>query len=126
MDKLKQRLENLIDEIKKLDSDSLTNIFTDIYDKYLDFLLTLGPDKIVAVFNIIMDLFILSSFLSLTSILLTENIINRIKFLDNYPRIKKLLKIRSDINRNLIKFYLLADFGSILMVLLANIYMFLL
>ena len=92
MDKLKQRLENLIDEIKKLD---LSNIFTDIYDKYLDFLLTLGPDKIVAVFNIIMDLFILSSFLSLTSILLTENIINRIKFLDNYPRIKKLLKIIS-------------------------------
>ena len=41
----------------------------------------------------------LSSFVSILSIMLSENIINKIKLLDRFPRILAILKIRNNINK---------------------------
>ena len=69
---------------KKLD---LSHIFTSLYNNYNEYLDNLTLDKIVCLFNIIIDGLILSSFLSVLSIMLSENIINKIVFLEKYPRI---------------------------------------
>lgn len=94
-------------------------------DKYYEFLSTLSPDKIVALFNIIMGALTLSSFFTVMSIMLSEQIINKIKFLDKYPKIMKLLKFRNNINKSLNKFYLITHIILIILTILANIYMFL-
>lgn len=77
-----------------------------------------------ALFNIIINGLILSSFFSILSIMLSDNIINRIKILENYPRILKLLKLRNNINKKVSKFYLLMHLIFIVLGILGNIYMF--
>jgi hypothetical protein len=56
--------------------------------------------------------------------MLSENIINQIVFLEKYPRILKLLRLRNVINKKVSKFYLLMHFILIISGILGNIYMF--
>ena len=58
-------------------------------------------------FNIIIGGLTLSSFVSVLSIMLSENIINRIKFLDRFPKILAILKLRNNINKGIAKVYLI-------------------
>lgn len=67
----------------------------------------------------------LSSFFTVLSIMLSEQIINKIKILDKYPKIMKLLKLRNNINKSLNKFYLITHLIMIILTILANIYIFL-
>ncbi len=85
---------------------------------------SLSADKIVCVFNIIIDGLILSSFLSVLIIMLSENFINKISFLEKYPRLLQLLKLRNNINKKISKLYLIMHLISILAGILGNIYMF--
>jgi hypothetical protein len=121
MIKSHKKLNNSFDEIKKLD---ISEFLTSIYNKYIEFLDSLSADKIVCLFNIIIDGLILSSFLSVLSIMLSENIINKIGFLEKYPRILKLLKLRNNINKKVSKIYLLMHFIVIIISILGNIFMF--
>ena len=121
--KSKKKLEESYEEIRKLD---ISEYLSSLYNKYNEFLDSLSPDKIVCLFNIIIDGLILSSFLSVLSIMLSENIINKIVFLEKYPRLLKLLKLRNNINKKVSKFYLLMHFIIIILGILGNIFMFLL
>ena len=116
-----KKLDESFDEIKKLD---ISEILTSAYNKYGEFLDSLTPDKIVCLFNIIIDALVLSSFLSVLSIMLSDNIINKIDFLEKYPRILNLLKLRNNINRKVSKLYLLMHFFIIIFGILGNIWMF--
>jgi|SRR5277367_314008 len=115
------KLNLSFDEIKKLD---ISEFLTSLYNKYGEFLDSITPDKIVCLFNIIIDVLVLSSFLSVLSIMLSENIINRIGFLEKYPRILNLLKLRNNINKKVSKIYLLMHFFIIIFGILGNIWMF--
>ena len=119
--KSQKKLEESYEEIRKLD---ISEYLSSLYNKYNEFLDSLSPDKIVCLFNIIIDGLILSSFLSVLSIMLSENIINKIVFLEKYPRLLKLLKLRNNINKKVSKFYLLMHFILIILAILSNIYMF--
>jgi hypothetical protein len=115
----KTKLDKAINDLVKSD---LFEIFKNIYDRYLEFLSTLSADKIVAMFNIIMNGLILSSFFTVLSILLSEQLINRFTFLEKYPRILKLLRLRIFINKKINKFYLIIHFILIIFAVLGNIY----
>lgn len=116
-----KKLNDSFDELKKLD---ISDYFISLYDKYSEFLDSLSADKIVCLFNILIEGLILSSFISVLSIMLSENIINQIVFLEKYPRILKLLRLRNVINKKVSKFYLLMHFILIISGILGNIYMF--
>lgn len=68
----------------------INDFFINISEKYYEFLYILTPENIVALFNIIMNGLIFSSFLIVLSIMLSEQVINRIKFLEKYPKIFNL------------------------------------
>jgi hypothetical protein len=61
------------DEINNLGRCAAKWIFNFLYNKYNEFLDSLTPDKIVCMFNIIIDGLILSSFFSVLSLMLSEN-----------------------------------------------------
>jgi hypothetical protein len=121
MDSSHKKLEASFDEISKLD---ISEFLTSLYNKYSEFLESLSPDKIVCIFNVIIDGLMLSSFLSVLTLMLSENIINNIGFLDKYPKILKLLKLRNNINKKVSKIYLLMHFIIIITGILGNIFMF--
>src|ERR1700726_3222172 len=101
----------------------ISELLTSLYNNYSEFLDTFSSDKIVCLFNLIIDGLMLSSFLSVLSVMLSENIINKIVFLDKYPKILKLLKLRNNINKKVSKIYLLMHFIIIIIGILGNIYM---
>ena len=121
MDKSNTKVNVSFEEIKKLD---ISDYLTSLYNNYNEYLASLSVDKIVSLFNIIMGGLILSSFLSVLSLMLSDNIINKITFLEKYPKILKLLKLRNTINKKVSKFYLLMHLIIIILSLLGNIYMF--
>ena len=121
LERITKKLHNSYDEIKELSFFDYISSFYNMYTEYLD---SLTPDKIVCIFNIILGGLTLSSFFSILSIMLSEKIINRIKFLERYPRILALLKLRIHINKTIVKFYLFMHFFIILITILSNTYMF--
>lgn len=123
MDRAKKKFDKCYDEVKELKESSILEYLNSLYNKYSAYLETLSPDKIVCVFNIIIGWLTLSSFVSILSIMLSENIINKIKFLDRFPRILAILKIRNNINKKIAKLYLFIHLVLILWSILSNTYM---
>ena len=123
LDQSKAKFQNALDDFAKND---LSDVISKMLDKYYEYLSTLTPDKIVALFNIIMGSLTLSSVFMVMSIMLSEGVINKIKFLEKYPKIIKLLKLRSDIKRSLNKIYIFIHIILIIFTILGNIFMFLL
>ena len=122
-DKSLEKMNEAFDEIKKLD---ISEYIVQIYNYYSDYLDSLNPDKIVCLFNIIADGLMLSSFVTVLNIMLSENIINKITFLEKYPRILKWIKFKNNFNKKVIKFYLILHLIYILSGILCNIYIFIL
>jgi hypothetical protein len=120
----KQKLDKSYDEVKELKESSFFEYINSIYDNYSEYLNTLTPDKIICVFNIIVGGLIFSSYTTVLSIMLSENIINRINFLDRFPRLLTILKFRNTINKKIAKFYLILHLVIILWGIFCNIYMF--
>nr|YP_010160548.1 hypothetical protein K4Y30_mgp20 [Gymnopilus junonius]QRH17734.1 hypothetical protein [Gymnopilus junonius] len=121
MTKAHTKLDESFEEIKKLD---ISEILSSLYNKYDEYLSSLTPDKIVCLFNIIIDGLLFSSFFSVLSIMLSDNIISKIAFLEKYPKILNLLKLRNNINKKVSKIYLLMHFNIIIFGILGNIWMF--
>lgn len=124
IDRAKQELDASYDELKELKESSFFEYLNSIYNNYSEYLNTLTPDKIVCIFNIIVGGLTFSSYFTVLSIMLSENIINRIKFLDKFPRLLTILKFRNTINKKIAKFYLVLHLVIILWGILCNIYMF--
>ena len=114
IDRAKQELDASYDELKELKESSFFEYLNSIYNNYSEYLNTLTPDKIVCIFNIIVGGLTFSSYFTLLSIMLSENIINRIKFLDKFPRLLTILKFRNTINKKIAKFYLVLHLVIIL------------
>jgi len=122
-DKSLEKMNEAFDEIKKLD---ISEYLVTLYNNYYDYLDSLGLDKIVCLSNLIIDGLILSSFVTVLNIMLSENIINKITFLEKYPRILQLIKLRNNINKKIYKLYLIMHLILILTSILGNLYMFML
>ena len=122
---LEKSKANFDKSLENLAQNNIGEFIFKIIEKYYEFLSTLTADKIVALFNIIMGALTLSSFFTVMSIMLSEQIINKIKFLEKYPKILKLFKLRNNINKSLNKIYLTIHIIFIILTLLGNLFMFL-
>ena len=113
--------EALMDSIRKAD---IGDFFTSIINKYNLFLDNLSLDQIGNIFNLIVGGMLLTSYISIFSVLLSENIINRITILEKYPRILYLLKLRNNVNKKINKLILITHLIIILFGIIGNLFMF--
>lgn len=124
VDRAKQKLDKSYEEVLDLKQSSIYESFNSLYNNYIEILDNISPDKIVCIFNIIVGGLTLSSFFSIFPILLSEKIIKKIKFLDRFPKILEILKIRNIINKKIATVYLIFHLVLILGGILGNVYMF--
>lgn len=110
-----------MDSIRKAD---IGDFFTSIINKYNLFLDNLSLDQIGNIFNLIVGGMLLTSYISIFSVLLSENIINRITILEKYPRILYLLKLRNNVNKKVNKLILITHLIIILFGIIGNLFMF--
>ena len=123
MDRATKKLNEAHEELKDLKFSSIFEYFNSLYNNYNEYLDSLTPDKIVCVFNIIVGGLTFSSFFTILSIMLSENIINQIKIFDRFPIILRILRLRTYINKKIAKFYLFLHLVIIILGLLSNTYM---
>ena len=116
-----EALESIKDSINKF---SLGDVITKVIDGYSNFLSTLSSDQIAIIFNLIIGSLAINSYLTVFSVLLSENILNRIKFLENYPRILRFLRFRNSVNKKMNKVIFITHFLILLIGILGNLYMF--
>jgi hypothetical protein len=124
MDRAKAKLDKSFEEVQNLNQSSFFEYFQSLYTNYTYYIETLNPDKAALLFNIIMGYLSLSYLLSLLTVLLSENIIKRIKFLDRYPSILAILKMKTEINTKITQIYLIQQFLILLVTIIVNTYMF--
>ena len=121
----KSKEDKEIDELyNKIKYSDISEYLTNFINKYYEFLATLTLDQIVCVFNIIIGGLLLSTYTTGLSILLSDSVVNRIKFLEKYPNILKLLTMRSNINKKINNANLIFHFIIIIFGLIGNIFMF--
>jgi hypothetical protein len=121
LDIVEAKFRHSLDGIQKLD---ISDFFLSFYNKYNAYLDSLSSFELVCLFNIIMDLSFLSLFTSILSIMLSDKIIHKIVVLDKYPRLQKILKIRTSINKSVSKAYLIYFLILLILTLIGNIYLF--
>ncbi len=124
--KAQTKVQSAWEEVKKISESDISGFFTFLYNSYTEYILTLTSDKIVCLSNIILEWFLLTSFLTILSIMLSEQIINKITWLEKFPKILYLLNLRAKVNKTLIKVHMFGHLFLLICGLISNIYMFLL
>lgn len=107
-------------EIKK--SDALDWLW-DLIEKYKQFIDTLSPDELVALFNIIGYSMILDTLISICLILAGNILIERLNLKAKYPRFSKILEARSKLSKASLWIYVIILFSLILIFMGVNFYM---
>lgn len=117
-------LQEIIDNaIKKSD---LFDWVTDFIEKYQNFLNNISLDQKVALFNIICDIMILMALTSISILLIGNFIIKNYNLETKYPWLYKYIKIRENLNKYFLRYYIILLYIIVLLCLGGNIYMFVL
>jgi hypothetical protein len=117
-----EKLKKAFDDIS---TKNIGSFLTDLYNNFERYLETLSPDKIVSIFNIILNGMLLTSFISVLSILLSDSILNKLTFLEKWPRVLKILRFRNSLNRKVNVVILAIHFLIISTGFILNVLMFL-
>lgn len=123
LERTRAKLVKAYEECTELTQSNFFDYIESFYNIYVEFIDSLNGDKIICVVNIIMGSMTLTSFITILSTLLSDNLINQITFLERYPKILAILKLRSGIKKGFIIVNLSVHFAIILWALSLNIYM---
>jgi ASC-1-like (ASCH) protein len=97
-----QSLSNTNDpDIGKSD---ISDIFFNFIDNYRDFLSTLSSEQLVIVFNIIGYITLLFTLISITSILIGDQLINIFKLEAKFPKLAKYIKFKQTLSKYSLRF----------------------
>lgn len=129
---LNSRMQELTEKIKNANSKILETakksdvfgFFSNIINNYYSWLATLSSDKIVAIFNIIIDSVLLVNLFSVISLLMGEHLIDFFKLEVRYPNLAKLIRLKNKVSRYYKTMYLLLYLLFLAFGILGNILMF--
>ena len=122
-EKEKEKLDDFLESVKKND---ISEIFTNLFNKYTEFLSHLKIDQLVSLFNLSIDFALFTSCFSLMSLLAGEHFINFFKLEERYPRLAKAIQIKISVNKIYKTSFFIFHFILLIIGILGNVYMFLL
>lgn len=79
LDIAKNKLDKAFEEISK---SNIGSFFTDLYNNFESYIESLSPDKIVIIFNLILNGMLFTSFISVLGVLLSDSVLNKLTFLE--------------------------------------------
>lgn len=129
---LNSRIQELTEKIKNANTkiletarkSDIIGFFSNIIDNYYSWLATLSSDKIVAIFNIIVDSVLLVNLFTVISLLMGEHLIDFFKLEVKYPNLTKLIRLKNKVNRYYKTMYLVLYLLFLAFGILGNILMF--
>ena len=116
-------VKEIQDSINKADISSFLSDFIKNYQSFVD---QLSLDQLVALFNIIGFGMLLSTLFSISTLLIGDYLIDKLQLDIKYPKISKYIKLKQRLNKHYLMFYMTMLFIISIVIILANVYMFLL
>ena len=108
--------------LEKVNNSDILSIISNLIDNYYSWLATLGPEKILAVFNIIIDSVLFVNLFSVFSLLMGEHLIQFFKLELKYPKLANLIRIKNKVTKYYKTMYLLIYIFFLIFALLGNLF----
>jgi len=116
-------LEKINSSINKSD---VSSFLSDMIEKYNSILNTLSLEQMVALFNIFGFFMVLVTIFNLSTVLIGDYLIDRLKLEDKFPKLSKYIRIKQRLNKGYLTFYYVLLYIITITCILCNIYMLLL
>ena len=127
MNKLEQTKNSIVKELQYIISTSdISSYISEFLDNFRQFVDLLDVTQIVALVNIIGYATILSTLFSLTTILIGDYLIEKLKLEIKYPFLARIIRFKQTLNKGSLIFYLTSFYITVIFFLITNIYMILL
>jgi len=122
-----ENVNELLDKINSIVNKSdLSSYLSDMMEKYQSILSTLNLDQMVALFNIFGFFMVLVTIFNLSTVLIGDYLIDRLKLEDKFPKLSKYIKFKQTLNKGYLTFYYLILYIITITFILCNIYILLL
>nr|YP_025891.1 plasmid hypothetical protein 3 [Moniliophthora perniciosa]AAQ74290.1 plasmid hypothetical protein 3 [Moniliophthora perniciosa] len=121
-----KQVQELLTNIKEFTEKKsfIFSFFNDLWENYSKFIDTLTLDQIVIIFNLIGYSMVFSTLTNLVILIIGDKIIENFNLDIKFPKIARFIKVRKELNKKLLNFYILSFYVLILLLVLANLYMF--
>lgn len=115
--------KNLKSDLDSTIKSDVLGFISNIMENYSNWLATLSTDKIVAVFNIIIDSVLLVNLFSVISLLMGEHLIEFFKLDVRYPKLAKLIRLKNTVSKYYKTMYLVLYLLFLTFGILGNMFM---
>lgn len=124
--KLDETKNNSIKELQNfINNSDMFSYLNDLLDIYRNFTNQLDLPQLVALFNIIGYITILSTLFSITTVLIGDFLIDKLKLEIKYPKLARFIKLKQTLNKGYLIFYLTFFYIITVAFIIGNIYMLL-
>ena len=115
-------LQNVIDNIDTGRTEIFGWVF-DLIEKYQKFLTSLTLDQLVALFNIFVNIMILTTLTSIVIVLIGDYLINKLNLEVRYPKLAKYIRLKEKLNKHYLIIYIVIFYIIVFLSIIGNIYM---
>lgn len=127
LNKLNETKNSSVKELQDIINNSdISSYLNDLLDLYRTFTNQLDLDQLVALFNIIGYATLLSTLFSLTTILIGDYLIDKLKLEIKYPKLARFIRLKQTLNKGYLIFHLTMSYIIVVVFIITNIYMILL
>ena len=127
LQKLESTKTNYVKELQEtINKSDIFGFFSDFIEKYKSFIDHLSLEQLVALFNIIGYSMILLTLISITTLLIGDYLIEKLKLDIKYPKLAKYIRFKQSLNKHYLMFYMIMFYIIVLLFIIVNIYMLLL
>jgi hypothetical protein len=116
-------LEKINSNITKSD---FSSFLSDMIEKYQSTISNLSLEQLVALFNIFGFIMVFITIINITTVLIGDYLIDKLKLENNFPKISKYIRFKQTLNKGYLTFYIVLLFIITIIFILCNIYVLLL
>ena len=119
-------IKELIEKINNINKSDIFNFFSDMVEKYQSILSTLNLEQMVALFNIFGFIMVLITIINISTVLVGDFLIDKLNLENNFPKLSKYIRIKQNLNKGYLIFYIVLLYILTIVCILCNIYMLIL
>nr|YP_009710679.1 hypothetical protein [Amanita muscaria]QFZ98628.1 hypothetical protein [Amanita muscaria] len=120
---INELIEKINNNVNKSD---IFNFISDMVEKYQSIISNLNLEQLVALFNIFGFIMVLITIVNISTVLIGDYLIDKLNLENNFPKLSKYIRIKQNLNKGYLIFYIVLLYILTIIYILCNIYMLIL
>jgi len=122
--KMEQTKDSLVKELQNnIDKSDIFSFISDFLENFKSFVDQLSLEQLVALFNIIGFGMVLGTLISISTLLIGDYLIDKLKLDIRYPKVSKYIRLKQSLNKHYLMFYMTMFYVIVIVFILVNLYM---